>query len=105
MPRKTREGLIPYEEQDQKEYHRLYYKKNRDLIKMKRMLAKETILTEDVKAWKERMLNNPYALYPFYDPNSTKRYGEDESDTSIPDTSNVGSPSSSPTSINSNALL
>ena len=100
MPRKTREGLIPYEEQDQKEYHRLYYKKNRDLIKMKRMLAKETILTEDVKAWKERMLNNPYALYPFYDPNSTKRYGEDESDMST-----TGTPSSSPTSINSNALL
>ena len=91
MPRKTREGLIPYEETDQKEYHRLYYKKNKDLIKMKRMLAKETILTEDVKAWKERMLNNPYALYPFYDPSSSIRYGEE------PDTSNVGSPSSSPT--------
>jgi hypothetical protein len=95
MPRKTREGLIPYEETDQKEYHRLYYKKNRDLIKMKRMLAKETILTEDVKAWKERMLKNPYALYPFYDPSSSIRYGE-EPDTSNPDTSNVGIPSSSP---------
>jgi hypothetical protein len=104
MPRKTREGLIPYEETDQREYHRLYYKKNRDLIKMKRMLAKETIITEDVKAWKERMLNNPYALYPFYDPSSSIRYGE-ESATSIPDTSNVGSPSSSPTSINSKASL
>ena len=99
MPRKTREGLIPYEEQDQKEYHRLYYKKNRDLIKMKRMLAKETIITEDVKAWKERMLNNPWALYPFYDPSSNKRYGEE------PDMSTTGTPSSSPTSINSNALL
>jgi hypothetical protein len=91
MPRKTKEGMIPYEDIDQKEYHRQYYKKNRDLIKMKRMLAKETILTEDVKAWKERMLNNPYALYPFYDPSSSIRYGEE------PDTSNVGSPSSSPT--------
>lgn len=62
---------------------------------MKRMLAKETILTEDVKAWKERMLKNPYALYPFYDPSSSIRYGE-EPDTSNPDTSNVGIPSSSP---------
>ena len=78
--------MIPYEETDQREYHRLYYKKNRDLIKMK------------------RMLNNPYALYPFYDPSSSIRYGE-ESATSIPDTSNVGSPSSSPTSINSKASL
>ena len=94
MPRKTREGLIPYEDTDQREYHRLYYKKNRELIRLKRLQAKQTILTEDVKKWKEDKLNDPYALYPFYDPNSTKRYGEDES---IPDTSNVGIPSSSPT--------
>ena len=91
MPRKTREGMIPYEDIDQKEYHRQYYKKNRELIRAKRMLAKETIVTEDVKAWKERMLNNPYALYPFYDPSSSIRYGEE------PDTSTTGTPSSSPT--------
>jgi len=96
MGRKTKEGHIPYEDIDQKAYHKEYYKKNRDLIKLKRMLAKEIIITEDVKAWKERMLSNPYALYPFYDPSSSIRYGE-EPDTSAPDTSNVGSPSSSPT--------
>ena len=99
MPRKTRKGLIPYEEQDQKEYHRLYYKKNRDLIRLKRLQAKETLVTEDVKAWKERMLNNPYALYPFYDPSSNKRYGEES------DISTIDTPSSSPTSINSKASL
>ena len=97
MPRKTKEGMIPYEEIDQKEYHRQYYKKNRDLIKMKRLQAKQTILTEDVKKWKEEKLKDPWALYPFYDPSSSVRYGEDEPDTSIPDTSNVGIPFSSPT--------
>jgi hypothetical protein len=96
MGRKTKEGHIPYEDIDQKAYHKEYYKKNRDLIKLKRLQAKEIIITEDVKAWKEQMLNNPWALYPFYDPSSNKRYGE-EPDTSTPDTSNVGSPSSSPT--------
>lgn len=99
MPRKTKEGMIPYEEIDQKDYHRQYYQKNKELIRAKRMMAKETIITEDVKAWKERMLNNPYALYPFYDPSSSIRYGE-ELDTSTTDT-----PSSSPTSINSKAVL
>lgn len=93
MPRKTKEGMIPYEEIDQKEYHRQYYKKNRDIIKMKRMLAKETIITEDVMAWKQRMLNNPYAFNPFYDPSTC----------SNPDTSNTGNPSSSPTLTNSNS--
>jgi superfamily II RNA helicase len=100
MPRKTKEGMIPYEDIDQKEYHRQYYKKNRDLIKMKRLQAKQTILTEDVKKWKEEKLKDPWALYPFYDPNSKKRYGEDESDTST-----IGTPSSSPTSINSSVSL
>jgi len=99
MGRKTKDGMIPYEEIDQKEYHRQYYKKNRDLIKLKRLQAKETILTEDVKVWKERMLNNPWALYPFYDPSSNKRYGEES------DISTIGTPSSSPTSINSSASL
>jgi hypothetical protein len=91
MPRKTKEGLIPYEDVDQKEYHRQYYKKNRDLIKMKRLQAKQTILTEDVKKWKEEKLKDPWALYPFYDPSSSIRYGEE------PDTSTTGTPSSSST--------
>ena len=91
MPRKTKEGLIPYEDTDQRQYHRLYYIKNRELIRLKRLQAKEIIITEDVKAWKEQKLKDPYALYPFYDPTSTKRYGEE------PDISTNGTPSSSPT--------
>lgn len=83
--------MIPYEETDQREYHRLYYIKNRELIRLKRLQAKEIIITEDVKAWKEQKLKDPYALYPFYDPTSTKRYGEE------PDISTNGTPSSSPT--------
>jgi len=78
MPRQTREGMIPYEAINQKDYHKEYYKKNRDLIRAKRMMAKEIILTEDVKAWKEQKMKDPWALYPFYDPSSNKRYGEEE---------------------------
>lgn len=99
MPKKTPEGKIPYEDIDQKEYHRQYYQKNKELIRAKRMIAKETIITEDVKAWKERMLNNPYALYPFYDPSSSIRYGEE------PDTSMTDIPSSLSISINSKEAL
>ena len=91
MPKKTPEGKIPYENIDQSNYHRAYYQKNKELIRAKRMLAKETIVTEDVKAWKERILKDPYALYPFYDPSSSIRYGEE------PDTSTTGTPFSSPT--------
>ena len=29
MPKKTPEGKIPYEDIDQKEYHRQYYQKNK----------------------------------------------------------------------------
>ena len=99
MPKKTPEGRIPYEDIDQKEYHRQYYKKNKELIRAKRMMAKEHVVTEDVRLWKENKLKDPYALYPFYDSNSTKRYGEEPDDTSIPDM-----PSSLSTSINSKAL-
>ena len=66
MPRKTREGLIPYEEQDQKEYHRLYYKKNRDLIAAKYKQIKQNLLYEEVKNWKQEKLNDPNAFSPFY---------------------------------------
>ena len=84
MPKKTPEGKIPYEDIDQKEYHRQYYKKNKELIRAKRMMAKENIVTEDVKKWKEDKLKDPWAFYPFYDPSSNVRYGEEE-DTSITD--------------------
>ena len=86
MPKKTPEGKIPYEDIDQKDYHRQYYQKNKELIRAKRMMAKETIVTEDVKKWKEEKLKDPYALYPFYDPSSNRRYGE-EPDISITDSS------------------
>ena len=86
MPKKTLEGKIPYEDIDQKEYHRQYYKKNKELIRAKRMSAKENIVTQDVKKWKEEKLKDPYALYPFYDPSSNRRYGE-EPDISITDSS------------------
>lgn len=99
MPKPTKAGKIPYEDIDQKEYHRHYYQKNKELIRAKRLMAKETIVTEDVKKWKEEKLKDPYALYPFYDPSSNRRYGE-EPDISISDT-----PSSSPTSINSKEVL
>ena len=99
MPRATKPNKIPYEDIDQKEYHRQYYQKNKELIRAKRMSAKEHIITEDVKKWKEEKLKDPYALYPFYDPSSNRRYGE-EPDISIMDTS----PSFS-TSINSKEAL
>lgn len=89
MPRKTKEGMLPYEEIDQKEYHRQYYKKNKELIKSKRLMAKELIEIEDVKKWKEEKLKDPWGHYPFHDYSKPT--------TSNPDTSTTGSLSSSPT--------
>ena len=96
MPKKTPEGKIPYENIDQSNYHRAYYQKNKELIRAKRMLAKETIVTEDVKAWKERILKDPWGHYPFHDYSKSASCVE-EPDTSIPDTSTTGIPFSSPT--------
>lgn len=81
-------------------YHKEYYKKNKELIRAKRMLlSKGTIVTEDVKQWKIDKMNDPWAFYPFYDPSSNIRYG-DEEDISITDSS-----SSLSTSINSKEAL
>lgn len=99
MGKKTPEEKIPYEETDQKEYHRQYYLKNKELIRAKRMMAKEHIVTEDVKKWKEEKLKDPYALYPFYNPSSNRRYGEE------PDISITDIPSSLSISINSKEAL
>lgn len=99
MPKKTPEGKIPYEDIDQKEYHRQYYQKNKELIRAKRMMAKEHIITEDVRLWKEEKLKDPYALYPFYDPSSNVRYGEE------PDISIMDTPSSFSISIKSKEAL
>ena len=73
-------------------YHKEYYKKNKELIRAKRLLSKGTIVNEAVKQWKINKMNDPWAFYPFYDPNSKKRYGEEE------DISNNAIPFSSPTS-------
>lgn len=74
-----------------KEYHKEYYRKNKELIRAKRLLTEKNIVTPDVKQWKIDKMNDPWAFYPFYDPNSKKRYGEEE------DISNNAIPSSSPT--------
>lgn len=74
------------------DYHKEYYRKNKELIRAKRLLLlKGTIVTEDVKQWKINKMNDPWAFYPFYDPNSKKRYGEEE------DISNNAIPSSTAT--------
>lgn len=99
MPKPTKAGKIPYEDIDQREYHRQYYQKNKELIRAKRMMAKETIVTEDVRLWKEEKLKDPYALYPFYDPSSNVRYGEE------PDISIMDTPSSFSISIKSKEAL
>ena len=78
------------------DYHKEYYRKNKELIRAKRLLLlKGTIVTEDVKQWKIDKMNDPWAFYPFYDPNSKKRYGEEE-DNSSADISNNAIPSSVP---------
>jgi phospholipase C len=66
-----------------REYHKEYYKRNKELIRAKRLLTEKNIVTEDVKQWKINKMNDPWAFYPFYDPNSKKRYGEE------PDISNA----------------
>lgn len=61
-----------------KDYHREYYRKNKEMIRAKRLLTNKTILTEDVKQWKIEKLNDPYAFHPFYDPNVKIRYAYGE---------------------------
>lgn len=53
---------------DTKEYYRQYYIKNKDNIRAKRIVCKENLVTEEVLKWKADKLQNPYALYPFYEP-------------------------------------
>ena len=78
-------------------YHKEYYRKNKEFIRAKRLLTEKNIVTQDVKQWKIDKMNDPWAFYPFYDPNSKKRYGEEEPpNTECADTSNNAIPSSSP---------
>lgn len=77
-------------------YHKEYYRKNKELIRAKRMLlSKGSFVTEDVKQWKIDKMNDPWAFYPFYDPKSKKRYGNEDS--SCEDISNTAIPSSTAT--------
>jgi len=48
-------------------YSRAYYKKNRDAILEKYKLAKQNAIVDEVKAWKEKMLKDDNAFFPFKD--------------------------------------
>lgn len=69
-----------------KDYHKEYYKKNRDILKYKRELIKATKITDEVMDWKKNKEADPYALYPFY-----------EGSRGVPDISANGIPASSAT--------
>lgn len=104
MPKPTKPGKIPFEDIDQREYHRQYYLKNKELIRAKRMMAKETIVTEDVKKWKEEKLKDPWGHYPFHDYSKTASVIDQSEVEPLPTTSITDIPSSLSISINSKAL-
>ena len=66
----TKDKLLPFG--TGKEYHKGYYRKNKELIRAKRLLTEKNIVTEDVKQWKIDKLNDPYAFQPFYNPHNKK---------------------------------
>jgi len=78
-------------------YHKEYYKRNKELIRAKRLLTEKDIVTQDVRQWKIDKMNDPFAFNPFYDPNAKVRYAYGE----LLDVSGIISitciPSSSPT--------
>ena len=78
-------------------YHKEYYKRNKELIRAKRLLTEKDIVTQDVRQWKIDKMNDPVAFNPFYDPNAKVRYAYGE----LLDVSGIISitciPSSSPT--------
>jgi hypothetical protein len=59
-------------------YHKEYYKRNKELIRAKRLQTNENILTDEVKQWKIDKLNDPYSFHPFYDPHAKVRYSYGE---------------------------
>jgi hypothetical protein len=61
-----------------KDYHKEYYRRNKELIRAKRLLTQKNIVTEDVKQWKIDKMNDPFAFHPFYDPNAKIRYAYSE---------------------------
>ena len=50
-----------------RDYHKEYYRKNRLAMKAKREADKCIKLTQEVIDWKKAKLQDPYALFPFYD--------------------------------------
>lgn len=104
MTKPTKPGKIPYEDIDQKDYHRHYYQRNKELIRAKRMMATQTVITEDVKKWKENKLNDPWAFRPFHDYSKLASYVEEPNIEHVLDTSMTDIPSSLSISINSKAL-
>jgi hypothetical protein len=63
---------------DAKNYHKEYYKRNKEMIRAKRLLTDKNIVTEDVKLWKIDKMNDPFAFNPFYNPNAKVRYAYGE---------------------------
>lgn len=50
---------------EEKVYSRAYYKKNKDAILAKYKLDKQNAIVDEVKAWKEKMLKDDNAFFPF----------------------------------------
>ena len=50
---------------EEKKYSRAYYKKNRDAILAKYKLDKQNAITDQVMKWKEKMLKDDNAFFPF----------------------------------------
>ena len=57
-----------------RDYHKEYYRRNKELIRAKRLLTNENILTEDVKQWKVEKLNDPFAFHPFHNNQQKTRH-------------------------------
>ena len=79
-------------------YHKEDYKKNKELIRAKRLLSKGTIVNEAVKQWKINKMNDEWAFYPFYDPSNNIRYCDECSEGSTPSNNEGGTSSTSITS-------
>jgi hypothetical protein len=82
---------------DAKNYHKEYYRRNKEMIRAKRLLTDKNIVTEDVKLWKIDKMNDPFAFHPFYDPNAKVRYAYGELLDVSGTISIICNPSSSPT--------
>ena len=88
-------------------YHKEYYKKNKELIRSKRLLLKANIVNEDVKQWKINKINNPWAFYPFHDLCSKQLFkvATNQEGSTPPNTDDSNTISSTSSSINSKDAL